>query len=106
MAPHAAGVETRLFQIDTSGQRSLIFETRTDEGGRFSEEVGNNSFGSRLEYEIVFQIANYFSSHGLITNESRIVTDAVIRFAMPDSNARYHFPLMIAPNGYSVWWPE
>jgi 5-hydroxyisourate hydrolase len=27
----------------------------------------------------------------------------VIRFCMPDPEAAYHMPLVMAPNGYSVW---
>ncbi len=104
---HAAGVPVRLVKIDSAGKRATVFETRTDEGGRLVEEVDSNSCGGGEAFEISFGLAEYFASGGSQANcGNGIVSEAVIRFSMTALEARYHFPLMIAPNGYSAWWPD
>lgn len=103
---HAGGVGVTLSRIEPSGSRVPIFKRSTDSGGRLSEEVGIAPDHLGAEYELVFQIGPYFDSQAIPTQGVQIVKDVVIRFAMPDANGRYHIPLMLAPNSYSVWWPS
>ena len=56
------------------------------------------------EYELVFRTGPYFAAQSLPQRTKQIVKEIVIRFSMPDPDASYHIPLMIAPNSYSVWW--
>lgn len=101
---HAAQVKVKLYKIENNGRRCKILETETDSGGRFQEKLNSISDDSTLE--IVFHIASYFRSRGILNVSDRIVQKAVVRFKMVESVERYHFPVMIAPNGYSVWWPS
>ena len=59
---------------------------------------------ANADYELVFQTGPYFVAQSLPQPIKQIEKQVVIRFAMPDPNASYHIPLMIAPNSYSVWW--
>ena len=103
---HASGVPVKLTKIDSAGARVTVFESRTDDGGRLLEEVEANSALEGSLFEISFGLAEYFAPGGSgIDRPSAIVREAVLRFSMSESVTRYHFPLMVAPNGYSVWWP-
>ena len=103
---HAAGVPVNLTKIDSGGMRATIFESETDEGGRLLEVVEANSADEGSVFEISFGLADFFASGGSESDVAKgIVREAVLRFSIPDAEARYHFPLMIAPNGYSAWWP-
>ena len=51
----------------------------------------------------MFQTGAYFATRGLPLTGLRIQKEVVIRFCMPDPEAAYHMPLVMAPNGYSVW---
>ena len=38
--------------------------------------------------------------------EERIVSEIVIKFKMSDPKKKYHLPIIISPNGYSIWWSK
>jgi 5-hydroxyisourate hydrolase len=104
LGTHAGGVGIELLRIEGSGVRTIVFERETDAGGRLSETVNAPKEHAGVEYELVFQTGSYFVGQSLPQPVKQIVKEVVIRFSMPDPNASYHIPLMIAPNSYSVWW--
>lgn len=104
LGTHANGVEIKLLRIESSGVRTMVFQRETDAGGRLSEKVKIPEQEAEAEYELVFQTGHYFVAQSLPQPTKQIVKEIAIRFSMPDSNANYHIPLMIAPNSYSVWW--
>lgn len=101
---HAAGIAVALYKIASSDARELVFETATDDGGRISETVAAEALDSDAQYEMVFRAGDYFAARAPAEDGAQIVREVVIRFAMPDPEARYHIPLILAPHGYSVWW--
>jgi 5-hydroxyisourate hydrolase len=104
LGTHAGGVGIALLHIEPSGVRTVVFERETDVGGRLVETVTLPKEHDNAEYELVFQTGRYFAAQSLPQPTKQIVKEVVIRFSMPDPNASYHVPLMIAPNSYSVWW--
>ena len=104
LGTHAAGVGIELLRVDPSGARSVMFNRQTDAGGRLAETVTIPKEHADAEYELVFKTGNYFLTQCLPQPIKQIVQAVVIRFLMPDRDASYHIPLMIAPNSYSVWW--
>ena len=38
--------------------------------------------------------------------EKNIVTEITIKFKMEDPKKKYHLPIIISPNGYSIWWSK
>jgi 5-hydroxyisourate hydrolase len=101
---HAGGVGIGLVRIDRSGVRTMVFERETDAGGRLAEPVRIAKEHADAEYELVFQTGRYFAAQSLPQPTKQILKEIVIRFSIPDLDANYHIPLMIAPNSYSVWW--
>lgn len=100
---HAGQVGVSLFRITPDGTRSTVFEAATDAGGRLSQRIDPANVDSTADYELVFQTGAYFATRALPLAGLRIQKEVVIRFCMPDPDAAYHMPLVMAPNGYSVW---
>ncbi len=100
---HAAHVGVSLFRITPDGTRSTVFEAATDAGGRLTQRIAREEVDSTADYELVFQTGAYFAKRALPLTGLRIQKEVVIRFCMPDPEAAYHMPLVMAPNGYSVW---
>ena len=53
----------------------------------------------KSEYEMVCKTGDYFS-------EKKIISEIVVKFKMPNPNKKYHIPIIISPNGYSIWWSD
>ncbi len=103
---HAGGVGVELFRLDGSKPPISLFKTQTDTGGRLSQDVALDAAPVDARYELVFQTGPYFAHHASAGLGGRIVEEIVVRFRMPDPDARYHIPLMLAPNSCSVWWSD
>ena len=99
---HAGGIRVVVFRIGPGGVRVQLLDTVTDPGGRFQESVETGGADDR--YEMVLHTGAYFAGRGVPVAGLQIHDEVVIRFAMPDPQARYHMPLMLAPNSYSVWF--
>jgi 5-hydroxyisourate hydrolase len=104
LGTHARGVGISLLRIEPSGTRSTVFDRETDAGGRLTETIKIPKEHAAAEYELIFQTGRYFAGQSLPQPVKQIVKEVVIRFSMPDPDAGYHIPLMIAPNSHSVWW--
>ena len=101
---HAGDVKITLSNLDRN-MSNLILETNTDEGGRLSKNIEIEHYSSR-EFQMVIATEDYFKKKNPDKWKDRIISDVVIRFKMKDDNKKYHIPLIISPNGYSVWWSE
>lgn len=101
---HAAGVGVSLARLEPDGSRTRVFRSNTDAGGRLDEHVELSAQEHRSEFELAFEIGKHFASTGVDGAAERVVQTIVIRFRMADPHRRYHFPLIIAPNGCSSWW--
>ena len=99
---HAGGIAVALFRIAADGMREPVFQAVTDDGGRLLENVTEPD--GEAAYELVLQTAAYFETRALPRSGTQILREVVIRFGMPDPDGRYHIPLILSPNGYSVWW--
>jgi len=92
---HAGGIKVRLTNLDT-GQ--VLFDAATDAGGRLKQEVASPDPTAR--YELVFQTAPYWEARGDVKTRT---SEVVLRFCMPEGEGTYHSPIILSPNGYSVW---
>ncbi len=101
---HAAGVGLQLIQINKDGERCVMIDSATDEGGRFSTTLELSAIDTQANYEMVLQSRDYFAELGLGGTGAQTVHEVVMRFSMPDAERRYHIPFMLAPHSYSVWW--
>jgi len=96
---HASGVKVIIYQINANGDKKKYFESETDDGGRILKEFNLTKEDCLSNYEMLCKTGNYFS-------EERIVSEIVVKFKMSDPNKKYHLPIIISPNGYSIWWSK
>ena len=92
---HAGGIKVRLLNLDTG---ETLFEAQTDEGGRLKQEIPDPDPDAC--YEMVFQTSAYWETQGVSKSRTR---EIVLRFVMPEKVATYHSPIILGPNGYSLW---
>ena len=98
---HAGHVSVSLTKIAADGAKSTVFEEKSDQGGRFQQEV---TVDDKASYEMVIASGSYFAGRDIPKFGMQILSEIVIRFGMPDPNARYHIPVIMSPNSYSCWW--
>ena len=96
---HACGVKVIINQINSSGKKVIFFESETDNGGRILKDFDLSTNDCNCDYEMVCKTADYFS-------EKKIVSEIIIKFRMEDPKKKYHLPIIISPNGYSIWWSQ
>ena len=96
---HASGVKVIIHQINSSGDKVIFFETETDSGGRILKDFELSNDDCNCNYEMIYKTADYFS-------EKKIVSEITIKFRMEDPKKKYHLPIIISPNGYSIWWSQ
>ncbi|MCP5082868.1 MAG: hydroxyisourate hydrolase [Alphaproteobacteria bacterium] len=101
---HAGGIALSPSRIEPDGRRTQVLNSATDAGGRFSEEISLSETDTKATFELVLQTGAYFEANGATATPMQICRETVIRFQMPDAAARYHIPMMLAPNSHSVWW--
>lgn len=97
---HAAGLKVRLQRLDP-GAPVTLFDTATDDGGRLVQQVELDPRHRDAQYELSFGVGEFVAAHSAGT-VSPLLQATVLRFAMPDAAARYHFPLSITPASCSV----
>ena len=96
---HASGVKVIINQINSSGEKEIFFQSETDNGGRILKDFDLSKDDCNCDYEMVCKTSDYFS-------EKKIVSEIIIKFRMEDSKKKYHLPIIISPNGYSIWWSQ
>ena len=96
---HASGVSVVINQINPSGDKKIFFETKTDESGRILKDFELTSEDCACDYEMVCKTADYFL-------EKNIVTEIIIKFKMEDPKKKYHLPIILSPNSYTIWWSK
>ena len=95
---HAGGVAVTLINIDTG---TTLFTTHMDDAGRLQKQVSSDDLNPDHRYELSFYPARYWADQGI--EAAHCIDEIVLRFKMPDPDARYHMPVILSPNGYSTW---
>ena len=96
---HANGVKVIINKINASGEKIVFFETETDSGGRILKDFDLSEDDCKCDYEMICKTSEYFS-------KKKIVSEIIIKFRMEDPKKKYHLPIIISPNGYSIWWSQ
>lgn len=99
---HAGDIKVTLVNRD-SGE--TLFSTNMDSGGRLNETLPPDKVDIHARYELTFQTGNYWATQDLSQgiSHSQLIDEIVLRFQMPDPDARYHMPVILSPNSYSIW---
>jgi 5-hydroxyisourate hydrolase len=96
----AAGVNIRLFSLD--GERDLKAAAVTDDDGRTEHPLLMDDLLVTGEYELEFDVGNYFRNRGADLDDPAFLDVVVIRFAVRGEE-NYHVPLLVSPWSYSTY---
>lgn len=100
---HAGSVGIVLHEIGQDGSRRCVFASETDPGGRLVETIDASEINPSADYELVLGSGRYWAEIHPEADNNQIIGEVVLRFRMPDNNARYHMPVILSPNSYSTW---
>jgi 5-hydroxyisourate hydrolase len=95
----AAGVAVRLSCADGS----LLAEAITNADGRCDRPLLEGEALRAGRYVLDFAMADYFRARRVTLPEPPFLDHVVIAFAIADSAASYHIPLLVSPFGYSTY---
>ena len=98
----AAGVKIVL-EVLGAGAEGLLKETVTNADGRTDAPLLGGAPLRIGSYEIAFHIGAYFAAQGTATSRPPFLDVVPIRFAIAESEAHYHVPLLASPWAYSTY---
>ena len=100
---HARGVRVECRRIGDDGQAETAFTVESAADGRIAGAVDVDVADDGRVYELTFHVGEYFDRE-CPARQARTMPEVVLRLRLPDPDARYHVPVIIAPHGYTVWW--
>ena len=96
----AAGVNVRLYALD--GEREMKAAAVTNGDGRSDQPMVADEALVTGEYELEFDIGDYFRNRGAELDDPAFLDTIVIRFSMR-AEQNYHVPLLVSPWSYSTY---
>lgn len=98
----AAGMRFRLTRLLGHGAETLI-EQRTNHDGRTDVPLLAGDALAAGDYELAFDVADYFEAQGTVQGDPPFLRVVPIRFTIADAQANYHVPLLVTPWSYSTY---
>jgi 5-hydroxyisourate hydrolase len=98
----AAAMRVGLY-ILRDGDRRSIHTAITTSDGRPAEALLAGDHLETGEYEIAFNVADYFRGVGVVLPSLPFLDQVVVRFGVSDPRGTYHVPLLVSPYGYSTY---
>ena len=98
---HAGGIAVSLRNLSNG---EILFDTAMDASGRLKQDINVEAVDTGAKYELVFATGTYWKGRDIARDGAQIMDEVVVRFAMPSATARYHIPVILSPNSYSIWW--
>jgi 5-hydroxyisourate hydrolase len=96
----AAGMCISLRRLGAGGE--LVTATSTNADGRTDQPLMSGETIAAGEYELVFEVADYFRASG-VADAGRFLTSVPLRFRIDDPSGHYHVPLLVSPWSYSTY---
>src|SRR5947208_1209803 len=96
----AAGLKVILTRLD--GTPRVIVETVTNADGRCDKPLLEGAAFASGNYEIAFQVADYFRRTGTKLPDPPFLDIIPLRFGV-SKDAHYHVPLLVSPFAYSTY---
>lgn len=90
-------------RIDLHCEGQLLKTVITNADGRTDAPLVTGDDFKKGIYELIFHVAEYFTSQAVATPEPPFLSEVVIRFGVADITSKYHVPLLVSPYGYSTY---
>ncbi|MFF2482505.1 hydroxyisourate hydrolase [Paenibacillus sp. NPDC058071] len=102
----AVGVTIELWRLPESMELGATLQAAsvTNGDGRLDAPIAEGEALIPGEYELVFDIGEYFRGEGKGQDCSELFFERIpIRFRVGSGGEHYHIPLLVAPGGYSTY---
>jgi 2-oxo-4-hydroxy-4-carboxy-5-ureidoimidazoline decarboxylase len=99
----AEGVAVELFEIAASDAARLVTRATTNSDGRTDRPLIAEQPIPIAQYELRFNVGDYFTRHGTPVSDPPFLGIVPIRFAVSDPEGHYHVPIIVTPWSYSTY---
>ena len=99
----ASDVAIELFEVASSGATRSIVRAVTNSDGRTDRPLIADEPIPIAEYELRFNVGDYFARHGTPTSDPPFLGIVPIRFTVAEPEAHYHVPIIVTPWSYSTY---
>lgn len=99
----AAAVSVCVYFIQSETKKEKLNELKTNQDGRVDEPLVRGADFKQGEYELLYNVGEYFGQKGVQAGEPPFLTKVSVRVALSAAEAHYHIPLLISPWGYQVY---
>jgi 5-hydroxyisourate hydrolase len=99
------GIPVTLYRIKSGsgpGDRVKVCATRTNTDGRTDAPLLSGDGFEQGTYELVFTVAEYFSSQRDHAETAAFLDEITLRFNISE-DSHYHVPLLVSPWSYSIY---
>ena len=97
-----AGIAIALYRRQGAG-RLLLGRYVSNRDGRCDAPLLQGETMQVGEYELEFEIGDYFAAQGARLSMPRFLDVVTLRFGISDAAAHYHVPLLVSPWSYSTY---
>lgn len=98
----AASVVVELYKI-SDDSRFLLSSQITNKDGRTDKPMLSEETFQTGEYELIFNVGDYFSSADNARSTAQFLNCIPIRFSIVNAHEKYHVPLLVSPWSYSTY---
>lgn len=98
----AAGMSIA-FSVRDGDDWKLIKTITTNADGRTDEPLLSGDALRAGEYQLVFQVGDYFRRLGVALPQPAFLERVPLLFGIADASAHYHVPLLCSPWAYSTY---
>jgi len=99
----AAGLRLELAVIEPGGGARHLKTVTTNAEGRTEQPLLDEGEMKRGRYQITFHVGPYFAATGMALADPPFLDQVPVRFAIADTEAHYHVPLLVSPFGYVTY---
>ncbi|CAK2841506.1 5-hydroxyisourate hydrolase [Vibrio crassostreae] len=97
-----AEIKVELYKVNEDSTEKLATVLTNSDGRTDAPILAGNEFRPG-KYQLVFYVADYYTSKGVELDGVPFLDDVVIRFGLDDPDAHYHVPLLVSPYSFSTY---
>jgi 5-hydroxyisourate hydrolase len=91
------------FSVRNGEGWKLIKTITTNADGRTDEPLLSGDALQAGEYQLLFQVGDYFRHLGVVMPQPAFLESVPLMFGIADASAHYHVPLLCSPWAYSTY---
>jgi len=99
----APGIAIELLEIAASGSSRVITRAVTNADGRTDRPIMAEQPIPIAQYELRFNVGDYFTRRGVPVTDPPFLGVIPIRFAVAEPEGHYHVPIIVTPWSYSTY---